>query len=88
MERKVKLPTLDQLNKVSCSKIALLQCRLLCTSDLTFQYMLYSTKTIEDILRVTKDALNAETNENTTDLTHAEKTELLGYLRDLEESCK
>lgn len=79
-------PTLAQLNNMSSSQVQLQLLRCLCTSDLSFQYMLLSPASILDIVRNSKQMLQIEEQfDAPVALTSEELEEYKSYCSQLEE---
>lgn len=77
--------TLPQLNNLSAEQNMLIMLRILCTSDLTFHYMMYEKSTLTDLL-ITADGIHQMTsNDGSTFLTAEEDTEYLVLVNQIQE---
>lgn len=71
------IPTLKELNDMSCSDVSLLILRCLSTSDLTYMCALLKKETNEDIANVCMSLIDAEMVEDSAFIQHyAEAKEL------------
>lgn len=87
---KVALPTLEQLNKQSTSKVMLVMMRCLYTSDFSFMYYCFTEETIKDILNVADAMLQLDQGdenmpEDCTDMTEEERMEFLMLVETMRE---
>jgi hypothetical protein len=76
MHMQTQTQELNELNKLSAVQVQLIMLRCLNTSDLTFQYMLYSPVTLFDIINRARDMLRMEPDS----LTAEETAEYMEYL--------
>lgn len=77
--------TLERLNNLSSAQNMLVLLRSLNTSDLTFQYMLYTKETIKDIASVALSLLVTDQIDQEATLTVMEMKEFNDYISALEE---
>ena len=79
---KVALPSVEQLNKTSTSRVMLMMMRCMYTSDFSFMYHCFTEETVKDILNVADAMLQLDSGDecvpdDVTELSDKEKAEFL-----------